>query len=102
MASVEVWVRRDHERIPGTIPHLTPHHEITYDLLYSIILLGATMLAACPVTRGPRVCRLASMNGAEDGSHSWVGWTVISTDVVDDFLILQAWQGVLQNDCHEI
>ena len=96
---MEVWVRRDHERTPGTIPHLTPHHGITYDLLYAITPLGATMLVACPATREPKACRFVSMNGAEDDSYSRVEWTVISTD---DFLILQAWQGVLQNDCRGV
>jgi hypothetical protein len=85
--SVKVLIdclRNDYKRTLGTIHNLTSHHEITYDLLYAIMLPGTTLVATCPVTDEPRAFRLVSTNSVEDGVCSRMELIIKCTDVVDN------------------
>lgn len=78
------YLRNDYKRTLGTIHNLTSHHEITYDLLYAILLPGATLVATCPVTDEPRAFQLVSTNTVEDDACSRVELIIKGTDAIDN------------------
>ncbi|RPD62803.1 P-loop containing nucleoside triphosphate hydrolase protein [Lentinus tigrinus ALCF2SS1-6] len=61
LASLRVlldWVRRNYRQTLARISSLVSHGEITFDLLYAILLPGTIIVRRCPTTRETRAMRL--------------------------------------------
>lgn len=85
--SVKVLIdclRNDYKRTLGTIHNLKSRNEITYDLLYAIMLPGTTLVATCPVTNELRAFQLVSTNSVEDDACSRMELVIKGTDAVDN------------------
>lgn len=52
------WIRRNYRQTLTRIVSLVSHGEITFDLLYAILLPGTTIIRRCPTTRETRALRL--------------------------------------------
>lgn len=63
MATVGVlieYLHRDYKSTLASIANLTAHGEITFDLLYAILVPRTILVATCPTTGEPRGLRLLS------------------------------------------
>ncbi|KAI0752549.1 P-loop containing nucleoside triphosphate hydrolase protein [Daedaleopsis nitida] len=77
------YLRKDYRTTLAKIANLTAHGEITYDLLYAILVPRTILLTECPVTGEPRALQLLSATkiGAEKCSaYSLLCENVDSTD----------------------
>ena len=63
LASVDVlvdYLRRDYRQTIASIENLTSHGEITFDLLYAILVPRSTVVTQCPITGELRALQLVS------------------------------------------
>jgi len=64
MASVDVlieYLRRDYRQTIASIENMTSHGEITFDLLYAVMVPRSTVITHCPVTGEIRALQLVSI-----------------------------------------
>ncbi|TFK87612.1 P-loop containing nucleoside triphosphate hydrolase protein [Polyporus arcularius HHB13444] len=54
------WIRSNYRQTLARISSLVSHGEITFDLLYAILLPGTIIVRRCPTTRETRAIRLSS------------------------------------------
>ncbi len=52
------WLRRNYRQTLARISSLVSHGEITFDLLYAILLPGTIIVRRCPITHETRALRL--------------------------------------------
>ena len=56
------YIRENYRQTLARIASLTAHGEITFDLLYAVLIPGSIILRRCPITRETRAMRLVAAN----------------------------------------
>ncbi|KAL4244344.1 hypothetical protein ABKN59_010662 [Abortiporus biennis] len=74
------YLRKDYRATIAKIASLISHGEITYDLLYAIMVPHSTLITECPVTGEPRALELMS---ATRVSHRFYDLLCESIDAID-------------------
>lgn len=78
------YIRKDFKSTIATIANLTSHGEITFDLLYAIMVPRTVLVTTCPVTGEPRALRLISATKIRTMSGALFDLLCESMDAVDD------------------
>jgi Domain of unknown function (DUF7025) len=87
MATVEVLInyfRKDYRATIASIENLTSHGEITFDLLYAIMVPRTIMTMTNPVTREPQAMQLATATKIKTGSGMEIYELILEGIDVDD------------------
>ncbi len=62
------WIRKNYRQTLARVASLGSHGEITFDLLYAILLPGTTIIRRCPITHETRALRLIKSEVLTDSS----------------------------------
>ena len=54
------YIRKNYRQTLARVASLTAHSEITFDLLYAVLVPGSVILRRCPITRETRAMRLVT------------------------------------------
>ncbi|KAI0755321.1 P-loop containing nucleoside triphosphate hydrolase protein [Daedaleopsis nitida] len=74
LASLRVlleYMRRNYRQTLARIASLVSHGEITFDLLYAILVPGTVIVRRCPITRETRAVRLRSATKSVNSCGQW-------------------------------
>lgn len=56
------YIRSDYRTTLASIANLTAHGEITFDLLYAVMVPRSILVTECPITKEPRALQLVSVS----------------------------------------
>lgn len=78
------YLRRDYRVTLTTFKNLSSHGEITFELLYALMVPRSILVTTCPVTKEPRALELISINKVKTMSGYFYDMLCESIDAIDD------------------